>query len=290
MMNVLSTEMNGLCSAPAIDERRIMYYINCVGDMKAVTDTGTLLWSKHLGSDYVFTGYNMITPAIASDNTIYVCAGGSIYAFHSRNGDVKWSFSDSNKMKCMSVTVALDNLIIAIGKSDAKYSGFNAFTNAGVFLWNTKNMFQSISSNSNTNGPNIVIGENGTIISSSSRGFVGAIARSGTSLWYKNISDNGDCINCYNAGVSYDPVTNTVYATGANSQYLWAINGATGSVIWQCLIAASSSSPAVGKLGIYTGNQPPSCTYYIHHFFNILILSSIILLLLSFLSSFYRSC
>ena len=256
MINVLSTEMNGLCSAPAIDERRIMYYINCAGVVKAVTDTGVLLWSYSLGSDYVFTGYNMITPAIGNDGTIYVCAGGSIYAFHSRNGDVKWSFSDSNHMQCMSVTVGADNLIIAIGKSDAKYSGFNAFTNAGVFLWNTKNMFQSISSNSNTNGPNIVIGNNGTIVGSSSLGYVGAITRSGTSLWYKSINDivNGDCINCYNTGVSYDPVTNTVYATGAHSQYLWAINGATGSVIWQCLIAASSTSPAVGTLGIYTGN------------------------------------
>jgi outer membrane protein assembly factor BamB len=210
--------------------------------VKAVTDDGTLLWSHSLGSDFVETGYNWNTPAIGSDGTIFVCCGGSVYAFHS-NGDIKWLYSGLKterdaKMKCVSITVGPDNMIIAIGNGDAVCNGFNILTNAGVLLWNTKSIFQSTASNSsrnsNINGPNIVVGMYGSIISSSSLGYVTAINKSGITLWSQSVNDDdqGECVGCINTGVSYDPESNTVYATSAHSKYLWAINDITGAVLW----------------------------------------------------------
>ncbi len=102
-------QIGGNVSSPAIGRDGTIYAGDADGSLYAVNSDGVMKWSLKTGTIPI-----ILPPIIASDGTIYLCAGPSLYAINP-NGTKKWA----------STTGGPINFPPAIGKNGMIYVGYD---------------------------------------------------------------------------------------------------------------------------------------------------------------------
>jgi outer membrane protein assembly factor BamB len=109
---------NSNIAAPAIDQSRNTFYLPLEGGSLVcldLGDEGNELWRKNLGS-------LPSSPVVGLDGTVYVTAGGKLYALDPANGGERWTFTPPMAGQASTPAVSASGIVYTLVSTGKKKS------------------------------------------------------------------------------------------------------------------------------------------------------------------------
>jgi outer membrane protein assembly factor BamB len=201
--------------------------------------------SKHSGPElgcvkwkFETNGPISTSVTVGDDNRVHIaCEDGKLYTLDS-NGNLLWSY-DANSPLLSAPTIAPDGTIY-VGGQDGKLLAIDTNGNLN-WTYSTGGLVYS----------SPAVSEDGNIYFCSQDGILYALAQDGSELWRFETSGPGQLSNSILASPAIGN-DGTVYIGGLYDPNLYALDGQTGSVKWQCHFESCGwpfASPVVGDNG-----------------------------------------